>query len=180
MQLRVAVARGAVPVGGGEVAVAFEEFRASGSAPGPARLALHVVEGCSYGFAVGGLDFERGDGTAQAPEQGDRLGGRESEIETGNRSVGRDAAHSEQRLPVHRVAAGEHRFELVCADLALKAQARGGVADPLAGVLALPGVVVLSAFCHLVEVVALLSFAELAYGQHHPCCRARAWFASIS
>lgn len=74
VQLRIAVARGAVAVGGGEVALALEELRASSPASGPARLALHVVEGGSYRFAVGGLDFERGDGTTQAPQQGDRLG----------------------------------------------------------------------------------------------------------
>ncbi len=120
-------------VGSGQVALAFDEFRASRAAPGPARLALHVVEGCSYGFPVGGLDFERGDGTAQAPQQRDRLGSREGEIEAGNRAARRDAAHSQQRLPVRRVAAGEHRFELVGADLALKAEACGGVAKPFPG-----------------------------------------------
>ena len=87
MELGIAVARGAVAVGGGEVAVALDELRAPRAAPGPTRLALHVGEGGSDGFAVGGLDFEGGDGAAEAPEQGDRLGGGEGEIEAGDRAL---------------------------------------------------------------------------------------------
>jgi hypothetical protein len=166
VQLRIAVARGAVEVARGQVAVALDELRASGSAPRPARLALHVAEGGGDRFAVGSFNFDGGDGSAQAPQQGDGLGGGESEIEAGNRAAGRDAAHPDQRLPVYRVATGQHRFELRGLNLAGEAQVLGGVAKPFPGDLALAGVVVLSAFGDLVEVVALLSFAELSDGQH--------------
>jgi hypothetical protein len=61
---------------------------------------------------------------------------------------------------------GEHRRELPGLDLAVEAGLSGGVAGPLSGGLALAGVVVLSAFGHLVEVVALLAGAELSDGEH--------------
>ena len=91
-----------------------------------------------------------------------------------------DAAHPDQRLAVDRVAAGQHRVELVGLDLAGEAQVLGGVAEPFPGDLALAGVVVLRAFGDLVEVVALLAFAELADGEHPPCLSAGARFAPIS
>ena len=53
VELGVAVARGAVAEGGGEVAVAMDELRAAGAATGPASLALHVVEGGVDGAVVG-------------------------------------------------------------------------------------------------------------------------------
>jgi hypothetical protein len=53
-------------------------------------------------------------------------------------------------------------------DLTVEAEALGGVADPFSGRLALAGVVVLGAFGDLVEVVALLSYAELADREHPP------------
>ena len=178
VQLRVAVARGAVQVGGGEVALALDEFRASRTAPGPAGFSLHVAEGGLDGFPVGGLDLRGHLGAAEAPEQRDRLRSREGEVEAGDRALGRHAAHPDQRLAVDRVAAGQHRDELVLADLAFEAEARGGVADPLARLLALAGVVVLGAFGDLVEVVALLSYAELSDREHHLCCPRRRRFAS--
>lgn len=103
VELGVAVSGGAVAVGGGEVSVAFDELRASGAAAGPAGVVLHVGEGGSYGLAVGGLDFEGGDGPAEAPEQGDRLGGGEGEIEAGDRAFAWDASAAEQRLAACRV-----------------------------------------------------------------------------
>jgi hypothetical protein len=57
-------------------------------------------------------------------------------------------------------------LERFFADLAVEAQAGGRVADPLARWLALAGVVVLGAFGDLAQVVALLSFAELADLEH--------------
>lgn len=147
-------------VGSGEVAVALDEFRASRAAPGPARLALHVGEGGLNCLAVGGFDLDGDVGSTEAPKKRDGLRSREGEIEAGNRAAGRDAARSQQRFAVYRVAAGEHGDELVLANLAFEAEASGGVADPLACLLALAGVVVLSAFSDFLEVVALLSFAE--------------------
>ena len=160
-------------VGGGEVAVALDELRASGAAAGPARLALHVGEGGSDGLAVGGLDFEGGNRAAKAPEQGDRLGGREGEVEAGDRAIAADPAHREQGLAVDRVLAGQHRDELFLADLALQTEVAGGVADPLPRRLALAGVVVLGAFGDLVEVVALLAAAELCDREHLPALSER-------
>jgi hypothetical protein len=115
---------------------------------------------------MGGFDLRRHLGAAEGPEQRGRLGRREGEVEAGDRAARRHAAHPEQRLAVCRVVAGQHRDELVLADLAVEAQAGSGVADPLARHLALAGVVVLGAFGDLAQVVALLSFAELADREH--------------
>jgi hypothetical protein len=120
---------------------------------------LHVVEGGLYGCLVGFVDLDRGVDAAEPPEQRDRLWRREGQIEAGDRAVSWDALAAEQRIAVDRVAASEHRLELFGADLALKAQLLGGAADPLAGNLALAGVVVLGACGDLVEVVGLLAFA---------------------
>lgn len=165
MELRVAVSRGAVDIGGGEVAVARDELRAASSPAGPARLALHIGKGGADGFSVGGLDLCRRLSSPEAPEQRDRLGSREGEIEAGDRAVGRHPAHPHEQLAVDRVSASEHRDELILADLPVETEASGGVADPLARLLALAGVVVLGAFGHLVEVVALLPFAEHVYAR---------------
>lgn len=162
VQLRIAVARGAVEVASRQVAVALDELRAAHAPAGPARLALHVVEGGSYRLAVGGFDLDGGYGPAKAPQQGDGLGSREGEIEAGDRAAGRNAAHPDQRLPIGGVAASQHRFELCGLDFAGEGQVLGGIAEPFPGDLALAGVVVLSAFGDLVEVIALLSFAELS------------------
>jgi hypothetical protein len=105
-------------------------------------------------------------GAAEAPEQGNGLGSREGEIEAGDRAAGWNAAHANQRLPINRIAAGQYRFELRGLDLAGEAQILGGIADPFPDDLPLAGVVVLSAFRDLVEVVTLLSFAELADREH--------------
>ena len=68
--------------------------------------------------------------------------------------------------PVERVAAGQHRGQLVGLDLAVEAEVRGGAADPVALGLALAGVVVLGAFGDLLGVVALLADAELPDREH--------------
>jgi hypothetical protein len=153
MELGIAVAGGAVAVGSGEVAVALDELRASGAAARPARLALHVGEGGLDSFSVGSLDFEGGEGAAEAPEQGDRLGSREGEVEAGDRAVASHPSHREQGRAIDRIAPGQHRRELVLTDLAFQAEVAGGVADPFPGRLAFAGVVVLGAFGDLVEVM---------------------------
>jgi hypothetical protein len=61
VELGIAGARGAVDVGGGEEAVALDEFMAAVAAPGPAGRPLHVVEAATTEarWAAGsGLDFE--------------------------------------------------------------------------------------------------------------------------
>ena len=115
---------------------------------------------------MGGGDLEGGDRAAEAPEQGDRLGGREGEVEAGDRALAGDALAAEQGLAAGGVVAGEHRGELVGLDLAGEAEVARQLADPLARRLALAGVVVLGAFGDLVEVVALLAGAELPDGEH--------------
>ena len=99
---------------------------------------------------VGGLDFKSGHGATEGPQQRDGLRGREGEIKAGNRAIAANASHREQGLAVDWVSAGQHGDELVLADLAFEAEEGGGVADPLAGRLALAGVVVLGAFGDLV------------------------------
>ena len=170
VELGIAGAGGAVLEGGGEEAVAVDEFLAAGAAAGPAGLALQVVEGGCCGVAVGLVDLDRRLVAAECPEQGDGLRGGEGEVEAGDRSLPPDGAHPE-RLAVGGVAAGQHRGELVCLDPARQAQLLGRVAYPVALRLALAGVVVLGAFGDLVEVVALLAGAELSDRQHRPTCR---------
>jgi hypothetical protein len=64
--------------------------------------------------------------------------------------------------------AGQHRRQLIGLHRAVEAKVLGRVAEPLPLGLSLAGVVVLSAFGDLVEVVALLSYAELANREHPP------------
>ena len=71
MQLRIAVPRGAVVEGGGEEAIAGDELGAAGTAPGPARLALHVVERGFDGAVVGVHDRLAGLRATERPGERD-------------------------------------------------------------------------------------------------------------
>jgi bifunctional DNA-binding transcriptional regulator/antitoxin component of YhaV-PrlF toxin-antitoxin module len=75
------------------------------------------------------------------------------------RAIGEDSARADVETIRRRLTLVEPDWSLVTAAATIKAN--GGLA------LALAGVVVLSAFGDLVEVVALLSYAELAYREHH-------------
>jgi hypothetical protein len=107
--------------------------------------------------------------TAERPGQGDRLGSGEGEIEAGDRAFAGNGAKP-KRPARGRVHPGQHRDELVGLDLARETKLAGGVAQPLACLLALAGVVVLGAFGHLLQVVALLAFSELADAEHQKLC----------
>ena len=133
---------------------------AATAAPGPAGLALQISERLGDGGGVGFLDLAGDRMAAERPGQRDRLRGREGWVEAGDRLAAGSGLQSEQ-LAVDRIAAGQHRDELVGLDLAVEAEMLGGVAEPVALGLALAGVVVLSAFGDLVEVVTLLAGAEL-------------------
>src|SRR5665811_53364 len=166
VNLGIAIPRRAMAVASGEEAVAPDELGV-GPAPRPASLPLEVAEGSIEGSVECGGHGGAGLRVAQGPKQGGRLGDREGEIEAGNRAAPADGAQA-QRLAGRRVAAGQHRRQLVGLDRAVEAQVFGRVAEPLTLGLALAGVVVLSAFGDLVEVVALLSYAELANREHPP------------
>ena len=92
VELRVAGAGGAVEVGGGDEAVAVDELAPAVAAPGPAGLALHVVECGGDRGAVGGGDLRPGALAAERPGQRDRLRRREGEVEAGDRATARDVA----------------------------------------------------------------------------------------
>ena len=169
VELGVAGAGGAVEVGGGEEAVAPDEFVAAVAAPGPAGLALHVVERGGDGGAVGGGDLGPGALAAERPGERDRLRRREGEVEAGDRAAPGDVAEAE-RLAGRRVAAGQHRGQALGVDLAVEAQVDGGGAGPVALGLTAAGVVVLGAFGDPFGVVALLAGAELPDGEHQRGC----------
>jgi hypothetical protein len=158
-----------VEVGGAEEAVALDEFMAAMAAAGPAGGALHVGEGGGYGFAVGGGHLRPGAVAAERPGERHRLGGREGEIEAGDRAAPGDVAQAE-RLAGHRVAAGQHRGQALGVDLAVEAEVRRDGTDPVALRLTLAGVVVLGAFGDLFRVVALLAGAELPDREHQRGC----------
>ena len=166
MNLGISGARGAVAEACGEEAVALDELGIC-SAPRPARLTLKVVERSAQSAFGRGGDGGAGLPVAERPEQRGRLRDREGEIEAGDSASAADRTQA-QRLARSRVAAGQHRGQLVGFDHPVQAELLCRVTEPLALGLALAGVVVLSAFGHLVEVVALLSYAELAYREHPP------------
>ena len=181
VELGVAVSRGAVAVGGGEEAVALDELRASGSAAGPARLALHVAEGGADGFAVGGSRLRgRRLGPPRPQSRETDFGAEKVRSKPGTGPSPRTPRIESSGSPSTGLRPVSIADELVRADLAFEAEVRGGVADPLAGRLALAGVVVLGAFGDLVEVVALLAAPELSDREHHPLCPAGGRFAPIT
>jgi hypothetical protein len=96
MELRVAGAGGAVEIGGGEEAVAVDEFMAAVAAPGPAGHPLHVVERGGDRCAVGPGDLGGGGRSAERPGQRDRLRRREGEVEAGDRPTPGDVAEAER------------------------------------------------------------------------------------
>lgn len=164
VQLGVAVSRGAVLEGGGEVAVALDELRTACAAPGPARLLLEIAKCRLDGGAMGLLYLDARNGSAQAPEEGDRLRGREGQVEAGDRPAAADRSQPE-RLAARRVVTGEHPGQLIRLDLPGEVELDGGIAHPLPADLALAGVVVLRAFGDLLQVVHLLAGSELSDGQ---------------
>ena len=165
VELRIAGTGGAVLEGGGEEAVAADELGATVTAPRPARLPLHVVEGTGQRLALSFADLAGDLGAAERPKQRDGLRRREGEIEAGDRAATTDVTQAERR-PGRGVVAGQHRRQLIGIDLALEAEFDGGVTEPVALGLALSGVVVLRAFGDLRRVVALLAGAELADRDH--------------
>jgi len=135
VELEVAGARGAVPVGGGEEAPAGDELgrRAAASEAGGA---LKVGERGLHRGAVGGDHLGAGPAAAERPGEGDRLRRREGEVEARDRAAPADRAEAE-RLSVDRTVAGQHRGQLLALDPAVEAEHGGGGADPVALGLAL-------------------------------------------
>jgi hypothetical protein len=169
VELRVAGAGGAVQVGGGEEAVAPDEFAAAVAAPGPAGLALHVVERGGDRCPMDPGDLGAGALAAERPGERHRLRCREGEVEAGDGAATGDVAQAE-RITARRVAAGQHRRKPLGVDLAAQAQVDSGGAEPVALGLTAAGVVVLGAFGDPLGVVALLAGAELPDGEHHRGC----------
>ncbi len=125
VELRVAGAGGSVRVAGGQEARAVDELAASCSASGPAGLPLQVVERGFHGGAVGLFDLAADRRAPERPGQRDRLRSGEGEIEARDGSP-LDVAKAE-RLAAGRVGAGQHRRQLLGADLAVEAEVVSGV-----------------------------------------------------
>ncbi len=66
------------------------------------------------------------------------------------------------------MAAGKHRAQLMGTDISFQAELPRGVSLPAARRLTFTGVIVLGAVCDLLQVVALLSGAQLSDREHSP------------
>ena len=142
-----------------------------GSPSDAQRPTLEVVEGLGDRIGVHGADGGRDVTVGEAVEEGDRLGGREGEVEARHPSgVGHPAGG--QDLALGRDA-GEDGSQIGRRHLAAQSEECGTLAQPVAGGLAGPGVVLLSAGGDGAQVVVLGAGHQLGDGEHPGSARVR-------
>jgi len=152
-----------VTEGGRHEPVACDAEQAAAPATADRRLPFQEADSSTDRGVMGVADLVRSLRASKGEEQRHRLRGREGGIEPSDRRMGAATGKGVDRagMPVR-----QDRGERVGVDLAGQAQTGRGRAVPLARSLLGPGVVLLGALGHGVEVVLLLTGSQLAQAQH--------------
>ena len=164
VELGVAGARGAVHEGGADEPLRPDAAKPPGSPADAQRPALEVVEGLGDRVGVHGADGGRDVAFGEAVEEGDRFGGREGEVEA-RHPLAWATPPAVRISPWGETPARTARRSLR-RHLAAEPEEPGTLAQPVAGGLARPGVVLLTAGGDGAQVVVLGTGHQLGDGEH--------------